>query len=453
MQTPIPVDSGSRPMNPSPASYQTTRAERLSYGGFFLGQNIIYTIQFQFLVYFYTESVGLTLASTTLLLLIARVYDALIDPIMGAIVDKSRFKSGQYLPWLRAATYLIPLALLAVFVRIDGGGSANLLYAYVSYLIWGMVYTTSDSPLFSLSTAMTSNLYERDKLIAYGRLAAALAAISSAAFMSIKAGLGWTGAAGVYCLIAFLVMLPLQFTAKERVRYRRSERITFAQIAKFLFKNKYLLIYYAGYMAIGATNTLQTVVVYFANANLGDEGLVTIILGTTILPIVVIAPLLPRLIRKFGKKRLTVYGSVAAVALSIVQYYVGYDDFAVFLAFSAVRVLFMQIPMLIYGMFTADCIEYGAYRNGERTPGIAFSVQTLITKLSGALSSSLSLMLLGYFGYVEQAAQQTARTLDGIWFILTIVPAVGYAVMIAAMAFYKLDEKTVARMIEHNLQR
>lgn len=315
------------------------------------------------------------------------------------------------------------------------------------------MYTISDAPLFSLSTAMTSDTFERDKLMSYGRLAAALAAISTAVFITLKTSVGWTMSVGIYCIIAFIVMFPLQFVAKERIRYKRSENITFTRVFKFLFKNKYLLIYYIGFLAINGTNTLQTMVAYFANFNLGNEGLVTIILATTILPVVIVAPFLPQLIRRFGKKGLTVYCSAISIVLCIAQYFIGYKDFTMFLIFSSVRVLFMQIPILIYGMFTADCIEYGAYINGERTEGIAFSIQTLVTKLSGAISGTICLLLLGYFGYVEQAVVQTQSALDGIWIILTLVPAIGYALMLIVMMFYKLDEETVAKYIENNLKQ
>lgn len=434
-------------------TYQTSRLERLSYGGFFFGQNIIYAIQYQFLVYYYTESVGLSIASTTMLLLIARLWDAFNDPIMGAIVDKTNFNGEKYLPWLKFCTYIIPLSLFFVFININASYNIKLIFAYVTYILWGMMYTISDAPLFSLSTVMTNNAFERDKLMSYGRLAAALAAISTAVFMTIKASVGWSKAVGIYCIIAFIVMFPLQFVAKERIRYKRSEDITFAKSFQFLFKNKYLLIYYLGFLAIGGTNTLQTMVAYFANSNLGNEELVTIILATTIIPIVLVAPFLPLLIAKLGKKNLTIYSSIIAIVLCIVQYFMGYENFILFLIVSTVRVLFMQIPILIYGMFTADCIEYGAYINGERGEGIAFSIQTFVTKLSGAINGTICLLLLSYFGYVEQAAQQSQNALNGIWVTLTLVPAIGYALMLVVMIFYKLDEKTVAGYMEHNLKQ
>ncbi|HWT26924.1 MAG TPA: MFS transporter [Mobilitalea sp.] len=433
--------------------FQTKRLERLSYGGFFLGQNIIYVIPLQFLTYFYTQYVGLSLRDTAILLLIAKVWDAVNDPIMGAIVDKCNFKKGKYLPWLKVVTYVVPLSLFLMFVNISGPYILKLAYAYFTYFVFDMVYTVTDAPLFSLSTVMSSSTYERDILLSYGRFAAAVAAISSAVFMSVKSGIGWTWAVGVYCLVSFLVMLPLQFTAKERVKYQRSPEITFKKIFTYLFKNKYLLIYYIGYMAIGITNTLQIMAVYFAKINLGNETLVNIMLGVVIAPIILIAPFLPVLIKKFGKRRLTVYSSIGMILASIVQYLAGYDNFVLFLSIAAVRVIFMQIPLLIYGMFTSDCIEYGAYINGERTEGIAFSLQTFVTKLSGAFCNSLCLILLAAFGYVQKAAVQTERTLNGVWIIMTLIPMIGYAVMIVVMYFYKLDEKKVAEMIAQNRKK
>jgi sugar (glycoside-pentoside-hexuronide) transporter len=434
--------------------YLTSPLERVSYGGYFLGQNIIYVLQFQFLTYYYTESVGLTIGSTTVLLLLARLLDAFYDPIMGAIVDKHPFKNNKYLPWLRIVTYTVPLSLVFVFFNFGHTYSEKLLIAYVSYLLWGMIYTMSDSPLFSLSTAMTDNVYERDKLISFGRLAAAIAAILSAVFMTLKANLNWTGSIGVYALVAFVVMLPLQFVAKERVHYRRSRNISFGKIYKFLFKNKKLLIYYIGFLAISSTNTLQTMAAYFAHSNLGSESMVTVIMGVTIFPVIILAPMLPMLIKRFGKKRLTIFSCIMTIIMCVIQYVVGYDNLVLFLALAAIRVLCMQLPLLIYGMFTADCIEYGSYINGERTEAVSFSVQTLMTKLASALCGTICLQMLGWFGYVEQAKHQTAVALNGIWVIMSLVPIAGYLIMLVIMLFfYKLSEQQVAEYMAFNHAR
>lgn len=427
----------------------TTRLEKMSYGGFSFGQNLMYMLQLQFLTFFYTEEVGLSLGATATLLLIAKLWDAFNDPIMGAIVDKLNFKSGKYIPWLKYTSIIIPLTMLFTFVNIDAGYSMKLVFAYVTYIMWGMAYTVSDSPMFSLSTVMTRHVYERDQLIAIARMTGAIAAILTAGFMLFVDSLGWVGAMAIYCAASLITMIPLPFVAKERVVYK-DQNISFVQIFKHLLRNKYFFIFYIGYLLMSTTNTLQTIAIYFAESNLGDANLLTILLAVLVLPIVIVSPLLPKLITIFGKKRLTIYCSCLVIILSLIQYAVGYNNFTLFLVIAAVRVLCMQIPLLLYGMFTADCIEYGNAITGQRTAGVAFSVQTMFTKIAGALSSTLCLALLSYYGYVNQSTTQSAEALHGIWVIFTLVPIIGYIGMIIAMYFYRLDEKTVSTYMIKN---
>lgn len=428
----------------------TTSRERWSYGGFSFGQNLMYMVQLQFLTYFYTEEVGLTLGATATLLLVAKLWDAVNDPIMGAIADKLQFRGGKFIPWLKFTSIIIPLTMLFTFIHIDSStDTMKLVFAYMTYILWGMAYTVSDSPMFSLSTVMTSQTYERDKLIAIARMSGAIAAIATATFMLLVNGIGWLGAIAIYCLASLITMLPLPYVAKERVKYE-PPTISFLQIFKQLLRNKYFFIFYSGYLLMSATNTLQTIAAYFANSNLGDEGLLTVLLAVLVLPIVIVSPLLPKLINKFGKKKLTIYSCILTIILSIIQYVVGYDNFILFLMIAAIRVLCMQIPLLLYGMFTADCIEYGNAVTGSRTTAVTFSVQTMFTKIAGALSSTICLTLLSYYGYVEQGATQSAEAIHGIWIIFTLVPIVGYIAMIVAMIFYKLDEATVAGYMKQN---
>lgn len=431
------------------AKRMTSPLEKWSYGGFSFGQNLMYMLQLQFLTYFYTEEVGLSLGAAATLLLIAKLWDALNDPIMGAIVDKLHFKSGKYIPWLKYTSVIIPLTMLFTFINLDSGYSMKLAFAYITYILWGMAYTVSDSPMFSLSTVMTKHVYERDQLIAIARMSGAIAAIITAGFMMLVGPFGWVGAVAIFCVASLITMLPLPFVAKERVVYKQ-QKTSFMQIFSYLMRNKYFFIFYIGYLFMSATNTLQTIAAYFANSNLGDESLLTVLLAVVVLPIIIVSPLLPKLIASFGKKRLTIYCCCLTIILSIIQYVIGYDNFLLFLAIAAVRVLCMQIPLLLYGMFTADCIEYGNAITGARTAGVAFSVQTMFTKLGGALSSTLCLALLAYYGYVEQGATQTTEALHGIWVIFSLVPIIGYVAMLVAMYFYRLDEKMVANYMTTN---
>ncbi|MCL2884495.1 MAG: glycoside-pentoside-hexuronide (GPH):cation symporter [Oscillospiraceae bacterium] len=441
---------------------QTGFFERLSYGGFFLGQNIIFIVQFQYLSFFFTDSAGIGLTEAAFILTLTKIFSAVIDPIMGGIVDKTNFKGGKYLPWIRFATFALPPALILVFTSFPAALPLKITFAALSIMLWDMLYTISDSPLFSLSTVMASDVFERDRLLSNGRFAAALAAISTAVFISLKGALSgsYTLTVAVYCAFAFLVMLPLQFTAKERVQHDRSKKISFFSIYKQLPKNKYLLFYLIGFFLMNATNTLQIVAAYFAKYNLGDENKTTLILAVSIVPVLVAAPFLPSLIKWFGKKPLTIACCAGAIVLSVIQYFVGYGSMPLFLVVSAVRVLIMQIPLLIYGMFTADCVEYGAYVNKERHEGTSFALQTFATKLSGAAASAIALAVMGIAGFAAPPAgsgitlPQTASALNGIWAVLCLVPTVGYLCMIVIMTFfYKLKENDVARMTAEMRER
>jgi Na+/melibiose symporter-like transporter len=219
-----------------------------------------------------------------------------------------------------------------------------------------------------------------------------------------------------------------------------------------LFKNKYLLIYYVAFFAATAANTMQFMAAYFAKSNLGDEGLTTLLLAATIIPLLITIPFLPAMIKAFGKRSLTIWCSAAFIVVSIAQYFIGYDSLIGFLALAAVRVILMNIPLQMYGMFTADCVEYGAYTIGERTEGIAFAIQTFMTKLGGAVVQWVSLFIIGIAGYIEQLPvdqAQPQRALDAIWQVMTLVPIGGFAIMLIIMVlFYDLKEKDVQRMID-----
>jgi Na+/melibiose symporter-like transporter len=98
-------------------------------------------------------------------------------------------------------------------------------------------------------------------------------------------------------------------------------------------------------------------------------------------------------------------------------------------------------------------MEYGAYTTKQRTEGLAFSIQTFVTKLGGALASAVSLWLLQYFGYIQQSTSQSAQALGGIWALMTIIPPIGYVVMLVIMVFfYDLKEADVQRMIDEMKQ-
>lgn len=429
--------------------YLTSKKERLSYGGWFIGQNIIYMLVTSYLAIFLTDEVGIVEGVVATLFLVARIWDAVNDPMLGGIVDKVNPKKGKFKPWIDAVTIFIPLVTIALFWKFDGSGSFTIVYAYIAYIVWGMLYTISDVPIFALATTMTDIPDERVKIMSIGRLAAAIASISvGLAAPQFIANFGYTTTVIILMSISLIMMMPLRFFVKERILYKRSSMVTLKSMFHAIFSNKYLLIFYAGYLAITATLTSMTIAPYFAKWNLGDLATQTTIMATMALPMFLVPILTPWLVKTFGKRKLLIYGLGSSIILSVLQYFLGYENFLLFLVINGLKSIGLFMPMLMMGIFSADCVEYGAYTTGERNEGVIFSVQTFSTKLGGAIASALSLFVIRAYGYSGIAVNQTEQALKGIWITISLIPTIGLVLAFLIFGlFYKLSERDVERMV------
>lgn len=427
--------------------FVTTQSERLAYSGYFIGQNLIYFLVYQFLMLFYTDVVGITAGAVGTLFLIARIFDAVNDPIMGILVDKTNLKSGKFIPWIKLVIFLMPLATFLLFIKIGDGGTNSLIYAYVTYIIWGILYTISDVPIFALATVMTSYSNERVTLISMGRIGAGIGAlIISLFFMSLIAILDWTITVLILTIVAFIFMIPLRFLACERYVYEQKEVLSFKKILKFVKNNKYLLIFYTAVMIASLTNTATVSLNYFAIYNLGNESYISTLTVANMIPMLLVPFLLPSLIRRYGKKNIFILTFIITIIASLIFYFVGYSNILLVHIFTMIKGI-AQVPIFMIGLFTVDCIEYGTYTTGERAEGVSFSLQTFTAKLSAAIARAISGFVLQQAGY-EAGVLQSAQTLDGIWNMYVLYPIFGALIAIIIMwKYYDLSEKQVDEMI------
>ncbi len=430
--------------------FLTSRKERTSYGAWFVGQNIIYFMVLSYLAIFLTDEVGMVEGAVATLFLIARIWDAINDPMLGALVDRTKPKKGKFKPWINVVSIAMPIATIFVFWNFHGSDGFNITYAYISYIVWGMLYTVSDVPIFALATTMTDVPEERVSIMSIGRLAAGLAMMVIGILSpQLIANLGYSTTIIILMGFALLIMLPLRVFVKERVMYKRDEKISFKDMIKTVTNNKYLLVFYSSFIALTATLTSMTIAPYFAKWNLGDIGIQTTIMATLAVPMLLIPALTPKFVSLFGKRKIFIWGISSSIVFSVIQYLVGYENFGLFLLLNALKSLGMFMPMMMMGIFTADCVEYGHYKTGIRKEGITFSVQTFSTKLGGAISGALALFVISAYGYKGTAAVQTAEALNGIWIATALIPIVGLVIaLIIFTLFYDLSEEDVAKMIK-----
>ena len=436
----------------SPIAFQTSKAERTAYGFYFFGQNVFYIFILNFLQIFLTDQ-GITAAAVATIFLVAKVWDAVNDPLFGVIIDRSKPKSGKFLPWVRGS--IIPIAITTILIFAMPASfslGAKIAWAVIAYLLWDLAYTLCDAPIFALTTAMTENIHERTVLISIGRLGGMLGAmIIALGVPMLYSNFGWLPTAVGLALIGMATMLPITRVAKERILSRKEEAPSLDAIWRYLKGNKYLLIFYASMVVYFLTNSALTITPFFAVNNLGSAEAATVLLGITILPMIVLAGFTPALAKRFGKFNLYVFSIIWFIVFSVIVYFVGYDNYNLLLVLLLLRSIGTALAGILMFMFTPDCVEYGTFKTGERAEGITFSLQTFATKLMNGLSASIAMAGLAYFGFVEGAgAVQSPETLSGIWFLYSLFPIFGALLSLPLLRMFKLRDRHVQVMAQAN---
>ena len=448
--------------------YMTTRKERISYWTYFVGQNIYYNITAAF-ISTYLAMQGIDLAKVAVVLLIVKIWDAINDPIFGYIFDKVKFKSGQKsLPWLRIATALIPVVTIVLFsIPSALSEMGKLIWFGVAYLLWDTVYTLTDVPAYAMLNTMTDNLQERNTLLSVNRVFSGggvlIYGVVLPLLISESVGMSASMAVAIMAIFSAITMVPLSLNCKER-NYKpgdEEENFTPKQMFSYLKSNKYLLIYYGGYMATDALKTFNAVLL-FVSFYLFGNSLFSIVLNIlNMVPGVFAAMLMPTILKRCDKFKTLFWCNIVCVVLGLVIYFLGYDNQGLFLTLTCIRTIPMSVLNILAFMFTPDCAEYGEYKSGISAKGITFAIQTFSVKITGAVSSSLALFLLGLFGWIsveaesfEQLAamniQQTPAALAGLWAVYALVPVIGMIISTFFYLGYKLNDKDVQTMAKCN---
>ena len=448
--------------------YMTTKKERVSYWTYFIGQNVYYNITAAF-ISTYLAMQGIDLAKVAIVLLIVKIWDAVNDPIFGYIFDRVKFKSGlKSLPWLRISTALIPVVTIILF-SIPSGLSemGKLVWFGAAYLLWDTVYTLTDVPAYAMLNTMTDNLQERTTLLSVNRVFSGAGVLIYGVVLPLliseSVGMSASWAVAILAIFSALTMVPLSVNCKERNYKPEDEEASFSpkQMLSYLGKNKYLLTYYAGYIATDALKT-SAAVTLFVSFYLFGNSLYSIVLNMlNMVPGVFAAMLMPTILKRLDKFKTLFWCNIVNIILGLVIYFTGYDNQVLFLVLTCIRTVPLSIVGILAFMFTPDCAEYGEYKSGISAKGITFAIQTFSVKITGAISSSLALFLLGCFSWItveaesfeELAAlniQQSASGLNGLWIVYALVPVIGMVISTFFYLGYKLNDKDVQIMAKCN---
>ncbi|MBO3378359.1 MFS transporter [Clostridium perfringens] len=414
-----------------------------------------------FLTVFYTLVLKINPIHVGTILLITKVWDAINDPIIGAIIDARKAKAGKkFIPWMRA--FSIPCAILMCigFLNVSNWGYGfKLAYVLITYVLYESMYTCVNVPFGSLSSVMTDDTNHRTDLSRYRSLGGTI-------FMTVIVIVGPLflykdnqPVASNFLLLAIICacisVFCIQVTCvwcKERVEIPDVERekINYFQVLKNISKNRALLgviiASLVGMIAASVVNGLNTYLFkdYFGNVKLMS---ISGMLSTVYAIITFIGTKF--VANKFGKKEWCMYGAGFAAIVYGVLFFLPIKNPIMFIAINGICYIGASgFQILIWAMVN-DSIDYQELKTGTRNESIVYSTYSFFRKIAAALSASLSSFILAFIGYNVNAATQTPEVISNLWKSYTGIYSLGYVIAILSLFFiYPLTKKKTEEMLQ-----
>ncbi|TWT17552.1 MFS transporter [Luteimonas marina] len=443
-----------QPGGPRAAGAILPLREKAGYGLGDFGFNLYWANISAFLLIFYTDVMGLAAAAVGTMILVTRLVDAVTDPLMGALADRTRTRWGRFRPYLLFGA--LPLALTGVLTwtvpDLDPGG--KLLWAYATFTLMMLAYTVLSMPYSALSGVMTADSQQRTTLISF-RFIAAFAGTTLVNWLTLDLvqwlgrgdeALGWQLTLALYGVIATATFATVFLTTRERIAPPPQQRTAVKQDLLDLLHNKPWLVLFVLALVIMVTIVMRSgSLVYFLKYHVGRPELTGTFLGMYSVALAVGAALTPVMTRYVDKRRLLMWLMAGVGVLSCAMYFVPPDAiWALFALNTAIGLLLGPKSPLAFSMY-ADCADYTEWKTGRRATAMTFSAATFSQKLGGALAAAAIAWVLAAMGYVANEAQSDASR-QGIALLLTVIPGVVALLAAWLMRFYPLDDAALERV-------
>lgn len=429
-----------------------TGTERFAYGIGAVGKDMVYMLSASYISIYFLDVMGISAAAIAVLLLVARVFDAFNDPIMGVLVAKTKTRWGKFRPWLLVGTITNAVILYLMFSippTLDGAGL--VAYASVTYILWGLTYTMMDIPYWSMIPAFTQSGKEREGLSAFARSCAGVgsALISIITVMSVAAlgrkfggttdneinRIGYSKFALIIAIlfVVFITITCLVIKEKSTVDMKSA---SIKDMFKALIQNDQAMTVVVAIVMINTALYITQQLVYFflkydfspATYQADFTLFNTVGGGCQILAMMLLFPLLRKMmdtIRIFY----TCFGmAVTGYILIIIISYTGTSNVKWLLIPAALIMAAVGVLNVIITVFLANTVDYGELKNHRRDESVIFSMQTFVVKLASGIAGFLSSMVLFVFNInsdknAEAVAVSETSSL-GLRLSMTLIPIV-----------------------------
>ena len=464
-----------------------TGKAKLSYALGAVGKDMVYMLSASYVLYYFQDLLGVSAIAMGVILMVARVFDAFNDPIMGVIVAKTRTRWGKFRPWLMIGTLTNAVVLFLMFAAPPKMDAAGLTaYAAVTYILWGVTYTMMDIPYWSMIPAFTEGGKERENLSTLARSCAGVgSAIITIVTMILVPMLGGMFAAsdagakmieivGFKYFSLIVAILFVVFTALTCINVKEKstaemETVSVGQMFKALVQNDQAMTVTVAIVLINtAVYIISNLVIYFFKYDFGTTGWNgAYVLFNTFgggIQILSMMLLYPALRKKFSSLQIFYICLGMAVAGYLVLLGLAFTNMSVvYLLFIPGFFIFAANGMLtvITTVFLANTVDYGEVKNRRRDESVIFSMQTFVVKLASGVAALVASICLS-INHLQSGTEvseadklvdwslnvaQSSKT--GLRMTMTLIPIAG---LIAAFFWFKkhyiLTDAKVAELAE-----
>lgn len=422
----------------------------ISFGMGSLGNNIICAMIGTYLTIYLTDSFGISAAAVGTLFLVARIIDAITDPIMGMIVDNTKSKMGKSRPYLLFVPIFMGISTIMCFSSPDLSDTGKLIWVYVSYILWGICFTAMDTPYWSLSANITQSAQGRTKIITSARTIAFGGSLVVSVFtLPLVAKFGnWTIVAVIYSITAALCTWITVWGVREIKTDKKPQKQGLNQLKELFRTNKPLRIVLISMLMLEITYALRNgFSIYYIKYNFDAELYIPIVTGISIVSGMLGGICTPAITKKFGKRNTALFG-IGINALGFLSIFIlKYSNLPMLLVVNTIMGLAEGAANISLASMVADCVEYGEWKTGKRSEGMIFSSNIFKTKLASAIGGALCGYILAFVGYKANMIQNTA-TLNGIHIMYSIIPGIIAVGSILSLRRYNLTEREYEAILE-----
>ena len=426
-----------------------------------IGRDMFYSFEANTILYFLSDVLSLPVwvfAAASMVLSIMRIFDAVNDPITGLVIDNIRSPWGKFKPAILVGGILSAVFFVMLFGNIGTGWGFVVIFG-LAYLLWDITYGINDIGYWTLLPAMSSDQKQRERTGAFARICANIGMyIVMVAWQPVTSALGDTPTAWFWCAVVIAViylaglLFPLLGVKEKRIAAEKQESTSIRQMWRALVHNDQLMwtTLAMGLFMIGYCTTTGFAV-YYMKYLFGDEGMYVVLVGVCGVAQLSSLAVYPAVAKRLNRKQLYTLSTILVLAGYLIFFIA--EISIILVALGAVLVFvgqaFIQTLML---MFLADTVEYGQWKLGKRNESITFSIQPLINKIGGAISTgvvSLTLIISGIKidgGTVDAIGDSGKLMVKGAMFLLPLIfIVIGYIIYLKK---YKISEEFYSDMLK-----